>query len=99
MRLYTFFFQYKELTHVHQFNADSKEDALQQWSKAIQATRIDDADTFFGKTIAEEVHDRLTRQGLTPRDNLTNVWCCTFLFEDNAFGDLNITITEGSADT
>ena|SRR6185369_3281199 len=94
MKLYTFLFQYKELTYVHQFKATSKEEALQAWSKIIQNTRIEDADAFFNKTISEEVEDRLSIQGLTKKENLINVWCCTFCFEDDAFGDLNITITD-----
>ena len=94
MKLYTFLFQYKELTHVRQFEAASKEEALRAWSRSIQNGRIENADAFFNKTISEEVEDRLSNQGLTKRENLTNVWSCTFHFEDDAFGDLNITITD-----
>jgi hypothetical protein len=94
MKLYSFFFQYKELTHVNQFRANSLEESLKLWSNKIQTERIEGADNYFCKTISEEVDDRLAKQGLTARDNLKNVWCCTFVFEDGAFGDLNITITD-----
>ena len=93
-RLYTFFFQYKDLTHVYQFKASFILEALKSWSEKIQAARIDGADEYFGQTVAEEIEDRLLRQGLTKRDDLTNVWCCTFHFKDGVFGDLNITVTE-----
>jgi hypothetical protein len=96
MKLYSFFFQYKELTYVHQFKASTKEEALKNWCVALQNEQIEDTDLFFNQTISEEVNDRLLKQGLTKRDGLKNIWCCTFLFEDGAFGDLNISITEDS---
>jgi hypothetical protein len=60
----------------------------------MQTEPVEDAGESFKKIISEEIKDRLEKQGIAARGDLINVWGCTFLFEGDVSGDLNITITD-----
>ena len=94
IRLYTFFFEYKGGTYIHQSEGHTLENALKVWAANLPIEKIDATNLSFQEDLFDGIEDVFANHGITPIHGVVNVWCCSFLFGDDSLGILTVTITD-----
>jgi hypothetical protein len=93
MQLYTFLFEYKKGTYIYQERGQGIEEAIKLWAENLPIEKISGTDISFKEALLCEVEDILQNNGITPVNSVMNVWCCSFLFNDDAVGILTVVST------